>query len=109
MNVRSNLFKDFSRGYAYGYGYGYGYAKAGSNQISKMTAKAYNGNQLSGSGGEPAFIFTERTGVYSTSYPNAPVWEFTYGSGTSGSDKESTKNQEVVKYDFYTIPFCRVY
>lgn len=86
VNVRSNIFKDFSRGYAYGYGYGYGYATAGSNQINYIRR---TGN-------------TGYVGQHVNSYEDL---KFIYNSGTTGSDKEQTKAQDIVKYDFYTIPF----
>lgn len=102
VNVRSNLFKDFSRGYAYGYGYGYGYAKAASNQIDHTSNAGYRTSNSGGIGygvtdaGEMPYY---DIGLAARTY-------YHYKSDTTGSDKESTKNQEVVKYDFYTIPFA---
>lgn len=102
VNVDSEMFKDFSRGYAYGYGYGYSHQVDGTaGKITKMTAKSYEGTFLGGSQNNlSGFTYGYQM------YPNAPVWEFTYGSsGTAGSATERTRTQDVVKYEYYTIPF----
>jgi hypothetical protein len=106
VNVDPEMFKDFSRGYAYGYGYGYSHQVDGTaGKITKMTAKDYNGNMMSGphhNSNLCAFLDTRSDGWV----PNAPVWEFTYGSsGTAGSATKETKTQDVVKFEYYTIPF----
>lgn len=98
VNVRSNIFKDFSRGYAYGYGYGY--ATAGSNQIKRLNG-GRNGSYFLAApyAAETATWNSYNRDVMATSL------EVEYVSGTTGSDKESSKTQDIVKYDFYTIPF----
>lgn len=101
VNVSSEIFKDFSRGYAYGF------ATAASNQIDSIT-----GQTLASLNGRINSI-TEYTGsigsggIYNIGDGNnrtirlfpAQKLNFTYKSGTSGADKE------VAKFEYYTIPF----
>lgn len=84
--VNPDMFRDFSRGYAYGYGYGY--AIAGSNQIDHVTV---TGGSYAMNGDNHGY------------HDRTDNLQFIYNSTSSGSDKE--KAQDVVRFDYFTIPF----